>query len=279
MAEATKSKGITFAANGGRARLLRKLTVPISLFILWVVVSQLQLIRPLFLPSPQDMWQTWLNLYELLPEAILTTVTMTLTGFAIGTALGTMLGLMMAYSRSVREFLGVVFDFLRPVPVFALIPLFILWFGIGRAPQILDCDGHRWCWGDYIGSNPQCTADLRAGCAHAGGSRQHIYRTIILPTSFPTWSARYGLRQPLPGLDVAAEFMEFSTGIGLSDYPPANLSPYFWHHFAGDRLQHPGRDYRYRHRPNRGSRDALDRAPGGCRRGRIHRGFGINPKA
>ena len=42
----------------------------------------------------------------------------------------------MAYSKFLRESFSSLFDFIRPVPVFALIPLFILWFGIGKVPQI-----------------------------------------------------------------------------------------------------------------------------------------------
>jgi ABC-type nitrate/sulfonate/bicarbonate transport system permease component len=218
MAGATESKRTTFADNGGRSRLLlRKLTVPISIFILWVVVSQMQLIRPLFLPSPQDMWQTWLNLDELLPGAILTTVTMTLTGFAIGTALGTTLGLIMAYSRGVRELLGTVFDFLRPVPVFALIPLFILWFGIGRAPQIaLIAMGTSVVLGvttlEAIRNVPLIY--VRAALT-LGASRQHIYRTVILPYIVPHLIGAIRVAAAASwGLDVAAEFMGSQQGLG-----------------------------------------------------------------
>jgi ABC-type nitrate/sulfonate/bicarbonate transport system permease component len=51
--------------------------------------------------------------------------------------LGLGLGLVMAYSRSVLDTIGPIMDFLRPVPVFALIPLFLLWFGIGLWSQVL----------------------------------------------------------------------------------------------------------------------------------------------
>lgn len=115
--------------------LLSKIAVPLALIILWIVVSELKLVKPIFLPPPAAVWKAFLGMYKLLPGSILTTVTMTLTGFGIGVVFGAASGLLMAYNKTIRDLLGALFDFSRPVPVFALIPLFILWFGIGRAPR------------------------------------------------------------------------------------------------------------------------------------------------
>lgn len=106
-------------------RVLPRLAIPVALVVLWIVISELELVRPIFIPPPADVWKAFLGLYPLLPKAILTTVAMTLTGFVIGVSIGTASGLAMAYSKIVRDYLGAVFDFARPVPVFALIPLFI----------------------------------------------------------------------------------------------------------------------------------------------------------
>jgi len=163
------------------------------------------------------MWASFLGLYEILPSAILTTLTMTLSGFAIGTAFGTLMGLTMAYSRAVREFLGTVFDFLRPVPVFALIPLFILWFGIGRAPQIaLIAMGTSVVLGvttlEAIRNVPSIY--VRAALT-LGGNRQHIYRTVILPYIVPHLVGAIRVAAAASwGLDVAAEFMGSQQGLG-----------------------------------------------------------------
>ncbi len=167
--------------------VLPKLVVPLALVIVWVVVSELRLVRPIFLPTPADVWKAFLGLYPLLPRAILTTVAMTLTGFAIGVIIGTASGLLMAYSKTVRDYLGVIFDFARPVPVFALIPLFILWFGIGRAPQItLIAMGTSVILGvttvEAIRNVP--TIYIRAALT-LGASRRQIYATVIVPYIAP----------------------------------------------------------------------------------------------
>jgi ABC-type nitrate/sulfonate/bicarbonate transport system permease component len=201
-----------------RSRIfLRKLVVPVVIIVAWLIVSEMELFKPRVIPSPQHMWEAFLGLYKLLPGAILTTVTMTLTGFAIGTAFGTLLGLAMAYSRAVREFLGTLFDFLRPVPVFALIPLFILWFGIGRAPQVaLIAMGTSVVLGvttlEAIRNVPSIY--VRAALT-LGANRQHIYRTVVVPYIIPHLIGAIRVAAAASwGLDVAAEFMGSQQGLG-----------------------------------------------------------------
>jgi ABC-type nitrate/sulfonate/bicarbonate transport system permease component len=196
---------------------LPKIIVPLGLVFLWIAISQLKLIKPLFLPTPQIMWKTFLALYRLLPGAILTTVIMTMTGFAIGVTLGTIIGLMMAYSKGIRDLLGTIFDFLRPVPVFALIPLFILWFGIGRAPQIaLITMGTSMVLGvttlEAIRNVP--TIYIRAALT-LGANRQEIYTTVIVPYIIPHLIGAIRVAAAASwGLDVAAEFMGSQQGLG-----------------------------------------------------------------
>jgi ABC-type nitrate/sulfonate/bicarbonate transport system permease component len=212
----TKTKSPTLNDERGR-RLAHKLIVPVLLIIVWIVVSELELAKARVIPSMEDMWEAFLGLYEILPGAILTTLSITLTGFAIGTALGTLMGLVMAYSRAVREFLGSIFDFLRPVPVFALIPLFILWFGIGRAPQVaLIAMGTSVILGvttlEAIRNVPSIY--VRAALT-LGASRRHIYRTVIIPYIIPHLVGAIRVAAAASwGLDVAAEFMGSQQGLG-----------------------------------------------------------------
>jgi ABC-type nitrate/sulfonate/bicarbonate transport system permease component len=199
------------------ADLLPKLIVPFAILVLWIVVSQLRLVRPIFVPRPEDVWKSLLGMYRLLPGAILTTVAMTLSGFGIGVAFGTLSGLAMAYNKSIRDFLGTLFDFTRPVPVFALIPLFILWFGIGRAPQIaLIALGTSVVLGvttlEAIRNVP--TIYIRAALT-LGADRKKIYTTVIVPYIVPHLIGAIRVAAAASwGLDVAAEFMGSQAGLG-----------------------------------------------------------------
>jgi ABC-type nitrate/sulfonate/bicarbonate transport system permease component len=196
---------------------LPKLIVPIILIVLWIIITQLRLVRPIFMPGPQDLWKAFIGMYKILPKAILTTLSITLSGFAIGVAFGTLSGLTMAYSKTMRDLLGTIFDFSRPVPVFALIPLFILWFGIGRAPQItLIALGTSVVLGvttlEAIRNVP--TIYIRAALT-LGAGRQHIYSTIIVPYIVPHLIGAIRVAAAASwGLDVAAEFMGSQQGLG-----------------------------------------------------------------
>jgi len=197
--------------------LLPKIIVPIAVIILWVVITQLKLVRPIFIPAPQNLWNSFIGMYEILPGAMLTTIIMTLSGFAIGVTFGTVSGLVMAYSKTIRDLLGTIFDFMRPVPVFALIPLFILWFGIGRAPQIaLIALGTSVVLGvttlEAIRNVP--TIYIRAALT-LGADRGRIYTTVIVPYIIPHLIGAIRVAAAASwGLDVAAEFMGSQQGLG-----------------------------------------------------------------
>ncbi len=214
----SKKKSLRIEPERSRlANLLPRLIVPFGLIVLWIVISEFRMVRPIFIPPPEDVWKSFAGMYKLLPKAILTTVVMTLSGFGIGVAFGTVSGLIMAYNKTIRDFLGTIFDFTRPVPVFALIPLFILWFGIGRAPQIaLIAMGTSVVLGvttlEAIRNVP--TIYIRAALT-LGAGRQRIYTTVIVPYIAPHLIGAIRVAAAASwGLDVAAEFMGSQTGLG-----------------------------------------------------------------
>lgn len=197
--------------------LTLRLVVPFVVFLAWWLVTRERTIDPIFLPSPHDLWESFQGMRPTLPEAVRTTVTMTLTGFALGSGIGILSGLLMAYSRVVRELFGLVFDFLRPVPVFALIPLFILWFGIGRTPQIaLIALGTSVILGvTTIEAIRNVPPIYIKACLTLGGDRRRVYRTVILPSIVPHLVGAIRVAAAASwGLDVAAEFIGSQEGLG-----------------------------------------------------------------
>jgi ABC-type nitrate/sulfonate/bicarbonate transport system permease component len=211
------NEAIINARKSHFSEILPKIIIPLALLFLWLLISGLGLVKPIFVPPPAALWKSFLGMYKLLPGAIFTTVTMTLTGFGIGVAFGTISGLAMAYNKTIRDLLGAVFDFTRPVPVFALIPLFILWFGVGRAPQIaLIALGTSVVLGvttlEAIRNVP--TIYVRAALT-LGADRRKIYSTIIVPYIIPHLIGAIRVAAAASwGLDVAAEFMGSQAGLG-----------------------------------------------------------------
>lgn len=66
---------------------------------------------------------------------IVATLAVYVQGFALALAIGVVLGIAIGVSRTIEDAMSVVVEFLRPIPAVALIPLAILWFGLG-APML-----------------------------------------------------------------------------------------------------------------------------------------------
>jgi ABC-type nitrate/sulfonate/bicarbonate transport system permease component len=116
-----------------------------------------------------------------------------------------------------RDLFELTLDTIRPVPIFALIPLFVLWFGIGRTPQIaLVALGVflilSFTTIEAVRNVPRIFVRAAMTC---GASRFDIYRTVVLPSIVPEilLGIRFGLIAAW-GLDVAAEFSSSSEGLG-----------------------------------------------------------------
>ena len=209
---------------GRLLRVARRLLVPVSLLGTWTIITYVwplafgeRLVRPIFLPGPQDLIKAGTQMARHLPEAMLSSVSMTLLGFLLGTALGIAIGLAMAYSKNTRELFGGILDFLRPVPALALIPLFILWFGIGKGPQIaLIVFGTSVILGlTTIEAIRNVQPVYIRAALTMGASRWHIYRTVIVPSITPHILGAVRVAGVASwGLDVAAEFIGAQTGLG-----------------------------------------------------------------
>jgi ABC-type nitrate/sulfonate/bicarbonate transport system permease component len=191
--------------------------VPLALVALWAALTYSKVVPSVLLPSPTELWQSAYSLRNVLPDAIESSVIMTLAGFAIGCSLGILIGLSMAYSKVTRELFGGVMNFIRPVPVFALIPLFVLWFGISKTPQIaLISLGCSVILGvttvEAVRNVPPVYV---RGALTLGASRLTIYRTVVIPWTFPHLLGAIRVAAAASwGLDVAAEYLGAQSGLG-----------------------------------------------------------------
>jgi ABC-type nitrate/sulfonate/bicarbonate transport system permease component len=212
-----KHAGRGAGTTGHFHRWLRKSAIPLTVIGLWIVVTARGSVDPVFLPSPKDVWTSFVSLSPLLPASLFASVSMTLIGFLGGSLLGLAMGLSMAYSRVAREIFGGVLDFFRPVPIFALIPLFVLWFGLGKAPQVaMIMLGTSLIIGvttiEAIRNVP--SVFVRAGLV-LGASRWTIYRSIILPSISPHLLGAIRVAAAASwGLGVAAEYIGAQVGLG-----------------------------------------------------------------
>lgn len=109
-----------------------------GLLLVWEGASRLRLVDPLFLPAPSEIWTalTEMALSGELARHLSASLVRIGAGWLIGTAAGLVLGGLIGLSWLGRS-AGLPFiSALFPVPKIALLPLLILWFGIGEASKI-----------------------------------------------------------------------------------------------------------------------------------------------
>ncbi|WP_020673656.1 ABC transporter permease [Amycolatopsis nigrescens] len=126
-------------ARKRRRRLdLRRWISPIALLVLWQLASGSGLLPAEKLSSPWTVLQAGVEVARTgeLGEAFAVSIGRVAAGFAIGGALGLLLGIVAGLSRWGNVLVDPPVQMLRTLPFLGLIPLFILWFGIGEEPKI-----------------------------------------------------------------------------------------------------------------------------------------------
>ena len=219
-ARKTVSFGDPTAAKGG---LFWSIVSVAFIGLLWTIAAFLEWTNPIFFPSPAATWNAFANLvtdgYRNTPlwEHIGISVYRLIAGFALGCVLGVPIGFAMGLSRFWNGIFSPIVEFMRPIPPLALIPLAIIWFGIGDASKI---------WLLFLAALWVMVLSARAGVQnirlskiHAaytlGASKMQVLRRVILPNALPEIFT--GMRVAMGvcwGTLVAAELVGADSGIG-----------------------------------------------------------------
>lgn len=112
--------------------------VPVSLVVIWQLLSQLGVMPTRILPAPTQIIEAAIRLAlsgELFRNVGIS-LYRALVGFLIGGSIGLFLGVLNGLSRPAEHLLDSSLQMIRNVPHLALIPLVILWFGIGDPARI-----------------------------------------------------------------------------------------------------------------------------------------------
>jgi len=119
------------------APVLRALVTLAGLVGAWWLFSWLSAIPAYLLPDPPSVAAALWHQRSLLAWSALTTLTETVLGLAIGTALGSVCALGMVFSPVMQRWLMPLLLVSQAIPVFALAPLLVLWFGFGMASKVV----------------------------------------------------------------------------------------------------------------------------------------------
>jgi len=124
-------------ADGKLAQWLPYL-VPVIVVALWQLASSTGWISSRIMPSPAAVvvafWQTTIS--GQLPKDILVSAGRAFAGLFVGGAIGFLLGIANGISRLSEKLTDTTLQMIRTVPHLAMIPLVILWFGIGEESKL-----------------------------------------------------------------------------------------------------------------------------------------------
>lgn len=211
------------APGNGSSWRISAFTV-VLILALWTAATNLGWIQPLFLPSPQSVWEQFVEVSrEGFADATLLThlgwSAMRVFGaFALAVATAIPVGVLMGVNRVVRGIFDPIVEFYRPLPPLAYLPLVVIWLGIGESSKIVLI---------YLAMFAPLALSARAGVRavaieqiHAaysmGATRSQVLWHVIAPAALP--DILTGMRIAI-GFGwttlVAAEMVAATAGLGF----------------------------------------------------------------
>jgi NitT/TauT family transport system permease protein len=199
------------------------------LLIVWAVLTYGGLVAPLFLPSPSDIVRaTRASLADgSLGIHTRASVTVIVSGWALAAVAAVPLGILMGTLKLVEALLEPIVNFVRYLPVSAMIPLLILYIGIGTPEKIAVI---------FIGTffqlilliadvSANVSTDLLDSAYTLGARRADVFRRVLLPATLPGvmdnlritmgWAWTYLIVAELVAADRGLGYMILDAGRGL----------------------------------------------------------------
>jgi len=193
--------------------------LPAFLLVVWYVGARVGAISPQILPAPGDVLSGFWSVSQTgeLWNDIAISTGRALGGLAIGGSIGFGLGIINGVSPLLAKLTDTTLQMVRNIPILALIPMAILWFGIGEAAKIFLI-----ALGVFFPIYLNTYHGIR-GVDHRliemarsyRLSRVQLFRHVIFPGALP--SILVGLRYALGIMWlvlIVAEMVSASSGIG-----------------------------------------------------------------
>ncbi|MBZ0188152.1 MAG: ABC transporter permease [Candidatus Obscuribacterales bacterium] len=181
------SKSSINSDTGGKPAWWLYLLPLIGFVLIWYAYTAGSADRQFIFSSPEKVWQASIRLIrsgELFHHSLITLFE-ALCGFGLGTSIGAIIGLSLWYSKNVAAIARPYIAALGSIPIFALAPIIIVWFGIGLLSKVMLAFLSTVVVAivqAYQGANsvePRFTRFM----AVVGASRMQVFRFLVIPSS------------------------------------------------------------------------------------------------
>jgi NitT/TauT family transport system permease protein len=211
------------ALVGLGGRRIEILLVPVAMvaFVgLWALVGRVGDYPPFLLPTPQQVWARFLKVAAdgTLWEHTSVTLVEILAGLALGLTAATLLGYVLAKSPVIERFLSPYIVASQSVPIVALAPLLIVWFGFGLLSKVLVCALTIFfpvLISTIVGLR-SVDVDLYDLMRSLQASRWQVFRYLEVPAALPVLlgGLKIGVTLSVIGA-VVGEFAQSDRGLGF----------------------------------------------------------------
>jgi len=189
----------------------------IALIAVWELAVDLFKIPQFFLPSPWAVGKAFYEYWRPIYRNSLFTLSTTLTGFGLAVGFGLLLGLAVGWSRAIYAGIYPLMIGFNAIPKVAVVPILVLWFGIGFVPAVLTA---------FLISFFPIVVNVATGLATIepeledvlkalGASKLDIMRKVGIPRALPYFfgSLKVAITLAFVG-SVISESVASNTGIG-----------------------------------------------------------------
>ena len=218
---APRTSAFRVPGEGPSARI-SVLTI-LALVAAWALVSNMGWIKPLFLPTPQAVFQQFVEYLtgqandKPLWQHFLASILRVAAAFWLAVVTAVPVGIAMGMSRVARGIFGPPIEFYRPLPPLSYLPLIIIWFGIDELPKVLLI--FLACFAPLAlaaRSGMKSASQEQINAAYSmGASYGQVVRHVVLPSALP--EILVGMRIAI-GFGwttlVAAEMVAANVGLG-----------------------------------------------------------------
>ena len=168
-----------------------------GMLVIWLAITGSGLFQPLvsptFLPSPVTVARTFMKLADTgyqghtLAHHFLISLMRFGLAFAFCIAVGVPIGLLMGMHSAVRAVLDPPIETTRPIPKLALLPLFIIWFGIGELSKTIVIIAALFPMISISAMQAVRSVSIRKiqAAQSLGANRRTIFWRVLLPASLP----------------------------------------------------------------------------------------------
>jgi ABC-type nitrate/sulfonate/bicarbonate transport system permease component len=204
--------------NGKYNRLIT-LTVVAGFLLVWEFFALIGKISPIIFPAPTLILSSFFKdlVMGKFSQDVIISLSRIFTGFLIGGGAGLCLGLIMGWSRGMREILDPIVAALHPIPKLALLPMVIIFFGLGESSRsVMVCISAFFPMliNTMVGVL-QINPTYYEVVENYGATRLDIFRKVVLPGSLPfvLSGARLSLKSALT-ITIGVEMVFGNKGLG-----------------------------------------------------------------